>query len=313
MSKTASYLTQTLTLNTGASIPIVGLGVFASRDPSVQAQATPWVLTALQAGYRHIDTAWIYGTEKPVGDAIKASGIPREQLFITTKLPWNHTQRVQWSIDQSLKNAGLDYFDLYLMHWPHSVHFDENEPRPRNPDGQLKLDDTVDFNHTWAEMEKALASGKVRAIGLSNFSIKTLEKLFTTAKVTPAMLQIELHPYLAQNDLLEYCRKKGILVTAYAPTGYSTVRDDPSVGQIAQKHGVTPTQVILSWHVARGAVVIPKSADAQRQIENSQLLTLDPEDTRVIDALDRNERVCNKPDEHGNVWAWSMDRLGWAS
>ncbi|KAH7919561.1 reductase AKOR2 [Leucogyrophana mollusca] len=306
-----AWLSKTLELNTGASVPIVGLGVFASRDPVEQAKATPWILTALQAGYRHIDTAWIYGTEKPVGDAIKASGIPREELFVTTKLPWNHTKRVEWSVEQSLKNAGLDYFDLYLMHWPHSVAFDENEPRPRNPDGQLKLDETGNFNETWAQMEKVLASGKVKAIGLSNFSIQNIEKLLSTAKVMPAMLQVELHPYLAQNDLLAYCKEKGILVTAYAPTGYATVRDDPTVGEIARKYGATPTQIILSWHVGRGTVVVPKSANVDRQKENFGLLTLKEEDVKTIDSLDRNQRMCNKPDEFGNVWGWSMERLGW--
>ncbi|KAH7910557.1 reductase AKOR2 [Hygrophoropsis aurantiaca] len=306
-----AWLSKTLELNTGAAVPIVGLGVFASRDPVEQAKATPWVLTALQAGYRHIDTAWIYGTEKPVGDAIKASGIPRDKLFVTTKLPWNHIKRVEWSVDQSLKNAGLDYFDLYLMHWPHSVVFDENEPRPRNTDGQLRLDDTGNFNDTWTQMEKVLASGKVKAIGLSNFSIKNIEQLLTTAKVIPAMLQIELHPYLAQNDLLSYCKAKGILLTAYAPTGYATVRDDPTVGDIARKYGVTPTQIILSWHVGRGTIIVPKSANADRQKENFELLILNEEDVKTIDNLDRNQRVCNKPDEFGNVWGWSMERLGW--
>jgi len=308
----SEWLTKTLTLNTRAKVPVVGLGVFASRDPVEQAKATPWILTALQAGYRHIDTAWIYGTEKPVGDAIKASGIPREELFVTTKLPWNHGKRVQSSIDQSLKNAGLDYFDLYLMHWPHRVVYDENDARPRHPDGQIKLDETGNFNDTWAEMEKVLASGKAKAIGLSNFSIKTMEELFKTAKVTPAMLQVEMHPYLAQDKLLAYCKEKGIVVTAYAPTGYLTVRQDPTVGEIAKRYGATPTQVILSWHVGRDVVVVPKSADAQRQKENCQILDLSEADVKIIDALNRNQRVCNKPDEFGKVWGWSMERLGWA-
>ncbi|KAG1744635.1 reductase AKOR2 [Suillus paluster] len=307
----SEWLTNTLTLNTGAKVPIVGLGVFASRDPVEQAKAAPWILTALQAGYRHIDTAWIYGTEKPVGDAIKASGIPREELFVTTKLPWNHTKRVQWSIDQSLKNTGLDYFDLYLIHWPHSVAYDENDSRPRNPDGQIKLDETGNFNDTWAEMEKVLASGKVKAIGLSNFSIKTMEELFKTAKVTPAMLQVEMHPYLAQNELLAYCKEKGIVVTAYAPTGYATVREDPTVAEIAGHYGATPTQVILSWHVSRGVVVVPKSADPARQKENCQIFNLSEADVQIINGLERNQRICNKPDESGNVAGWSMEMLGW--
>ncbi|EGN94913.1 hypothetical protein SERLA73DRAFT_155598 [Serpula lacrymans var. lacrymans S7.3] len=298
-------------LNTGASIPVIGFGAWAGRDPAIQAKATSWIFAAIQAGYRHLDTAWIYGTEKPVGDAIKASGVPREKLFVTTKLPWNHTKRVQWSIDQSLKNANLDYFDLYLMHWPHCVVHDEKEPRPRDPDGQLLLDDTGNFNETWAEMEKVLASGKVKAIGVSNFSIKTLEQLLTTASILPAANQVEMHPYLAQNDLLAFCRERGILVTAYAPTGYTVVREDTTIAEIAVKYGATPTQIILSWHVGRGTVVIPKSENIERQKENLGILVLQPEDTQRIDDLDRNQRVCNKPDEVGKVWGWTMDRLGW--
>lgn len=160
-------------------------------------------------------------------------------------------------------------------------------------------------------MEKVLASGKVKAIGLSNFSIKTMEELFKTAKVMPAMLQVEMHPYLAQNELLAYCKEKGITVTAYAPTGYATVREDPTVGEIARHYGATPTQVILSWHVGRGVVVVPKSADAGRQKENCQILNLSEADVQIINGLERNQRICNKPDEFGNVSGWSMERLGW--
>jgi len=200
---------------------------------------------------------------------------------------------------------------LDLQHNSSSHLIYETDPRPRNADGSIKLDETANFNETWAEMEKVLESGKVRAIGVSNFSIKTLEELLKTAKVIPAVNQVELHPYLAQNDLLAYCKEKGILVTAYAPTGYASVREDTTIVSLAAKYGVSPTQIVLSWHVARGTIVIPKSANIERQKENLQLITLEAEDLRQIDALDRNERLCNKPDEAGKVWGWTLERLGW--
>ncbi|KAL0952453.1 hypothetical protein HGRIS_006721 [Hohenbuehelia grisea] len=207
-----------VTLNNGVQIPLIGLGTWAGLDPKDQAAAQAWILSALKSGYRHIDTAQMYSTEKYVGNAIRDSGVPREEIFVTTKLPWNHTHRVKESLDESLANLGLDYVDLFLLHWPQAVFYDASNPFPKNEDGSIR---TIDhqFNETWAEMEKLLGTGKVRAIGVSNFSVKTLEQLLKTSKVVPAVNQVELHPYLAQNDLIAYCKSKGIAVTAYAATG----------------------------------------------------------------------------------------------
>jgi len=183
---------------------------------------------------------------------------------------------------------------------------------PRNPDGTVKVTDDVNFNQSWAEMEKLLDTGKVKAIGVSNFSVKTLEQLLKTAKVVPAMNQVELHPYLVQNDLRDYCKSKGIVLTAYTPSGYSSVRGDPVVNQLAEKYKVTPTQVILAWHIARGNVIVPKSVNDARQKENINLPTLEAEDVAKISALDRNERLCNKADPtNGQVYGWTLEQLGW--
>lgn len=173
------------------------------------------------------------------------------------------------------------------------------------------LDETCDFNDTWKEMEKVLASGKVRSIGVSNFSIKTLGQLSRTAKVIPAVLQVELHPYLAQNELLEWCKDNGITVVAYAATGYSIVREDPIIVTLAKKYDVTSTQIVLSWHIGRGTGLVAKSENTSRQEENLKVIELHEEDARRIDALDKNRRLCAQPDKQGKVFGWTFDRLRW--
>jgi len=294
-------------LNNGVSIPAVGLGVWAGFKPEDISQAKSWVLSALKVGYRHIDTALMYGTEGVVGEAIKESGIPREEIVITTKLPWNHHGSVSESFEISRQNLGVEYIDLYLVHWPQSVIYEDEE----NPLETYKIVDSPTFHDSWAELEKLLASGKVKAIGVSNFSIKTLEELFETAKVTPAVNQVEMHPYLTQNDLVEFCAKKGIIPTAYTPTGYANVRDNPLIVELAAKYKASTAQIVLAWHLARGTVVVPKSANIERQKENINLPTLDAEDVNKITGLDRGERLFNKPDEHGMVWGWTTEQIGW--
>ncbi|KAF8958431.1 NADP-dependent oxidoreductase domain-containing protein [Flammula alnicola] len=299
-------------LNNGVEVPIIGDGSYAPPKPEDQARVKDWILTALKNGYRHIDTAFDYGTEKAVGEAIKASGIPREEIFVTTKLPWNHLGRVRESFETSLANLGTGYIDLYLMHWPQAIVYEEGNSAPKNPDGTYKTTDSVTFNDAWSEMEKLLDTGKVRAIGVSNFSIKNLEKLFKTAKVIPAMNQVELHPYLAQNGLREYCAKKGIVLTAYTPSGYSVVRSDPLIVSLAEKYKVTPTQVIFAWHLSRGTVIVPKSENNERQKENIAVPALSEEDIDKIWALDRGQRICNKANEKtGQVYGWTLEQLGW--
>ncbi|PPQ88565.1 hypothetical protein CVT25_009945, partial [Psilocybe cyanescens] len=265
-------------------------------------------------GFRHIDTAWGYRTEKAVGQAIKESGIPREEIFVTTKLPWHHQTRVRESFEESLADLGTGYIDLYLVHWPQPIAYYEGNDMPKNPDGSYKTESNVSFNDTWAEVEKLLDTGKVRAIGVSNFSVKTLEQLFTTAKIVPAVNQVELHPYLAQNDLRDYCTRKGIVLTAYTPSGYSVVRGDPLIVSLAEKYKVTPTQVILAWHVSRKTVLVPTSKDSTRQKENLTIPNISEVDLAKIWHLDRGQRICNAANpQTGQVWGWTLEQLGWES
>ncbi|KAJ7663840.1 NADP-dependent oxidoreductase domain-containing protein [Mycena polygramma] len=304
-----------LKLNTGALIPAIGLG--AGPDvftPAATKDYEKWFLTALKAGYRHIDTAYLYGTEVYVGAALRASGLPREEVFVTTKLPWYHPKYAARSFDESLNKLGMDYVDLYLIHFPQTIEYPSGYDAPptfREMAENFKVVDTPSFNDTWAELERFHASGRARAIGVSNFSIKTLEQLFKTAKIVPAVNQVELHPYLAQTELLEYCRKKGIVVTAYSPSGHDQVRSDPTIVALAEKYKVTPTQIILAWHLARGVVAVPKSSNAGRQKENITLPTLSVEDVASVTALDRNERIVNKIEANGKNWGWTAEQYGW--
>ncbi|KAF8908095.1 NADP-dependent oxidoreductase domain-containing protein [Gymnopilus junonius] len=305
-------VTRKVKLNNGVEIPIVGSGAYAPPDAD-QVEVKNWILGALKNGFRHIDTARGYGTEKAVGEAIRESGIPREEIFVTTKLPWNRHDAVRESFEESLSDLGLGYIDLYLVHWPQAIEYQPGNDFPTRPDGSAFLNEKVTFNDSWAEVEKLLDTGKVRAIGVSNFSVKTFEQLFKTAKIVPAVNQVELHPYLTQNELREYCTRKGIVLTAYTPSGYSKVRADPLIVSIAEKYKVTPTQVILAWHLSRNTIVVPKSVNSQRQKENITIPTnISEEDLAHIWHLDRGERICNKPDPvTRRVWGWTDVQLGW--
>ncbi|KAJ7762888.1 NADP-dependent oxidoreductase domain-containing protein [Mycena metata] len=294
-------------LNTGADIPAIGLGGGPDGfTPEHVAAAEKWFLTAFEPGYRHFDTAWAYGTEPSLGAALRASKVPREDVFITTKLPWHHPKYVERSFNDSLSRLGVDYVDLYLMHWPQHLEY----PKVWTTG---KVNDEHTFDKTWAEMERLHASGKARAIGVSNFSIQTLEELFKTAKIVPAVNQVEMHPYYADTELIEYCREKGIVVTAYSPTGYQKLRSDPVLVGLAEKYKVSPTQLILAWHVARGVVAVPKSTNVGRQKENLILPALRTEDMASVTALDRKER-CEQwgtfgPD--GKLLGWTAEQFGW--
>jgi len=299
-----------VTLNNGLKMPAIGLGCFSGTTPEEQAKCQAWVLTALQNGYRHLDTAYGYHTEKYVGAAVRESGIPREEIFITTKLTSTHHSRVAAALEESLERAGVDYFDLYLMHWPMAFHYRTDGSGPKRPDGTWDLDDECTFSQTWADMEKLMGTGKVRAIGVSNFSIKNLEILLKTATIVPAVNQVELHPLLAQNDLVKYCKEKGIMLTAYSPTGYAQVSEHPEVVKIAAKHGVSSPQVSLAWHVQRGYTACPKSTNSERQKANLNLPTLDEEDVKILNSLDQNKHLCN----YGPpplVSGWTYEQLGW--
>jgi len=272
-------------LNTGAEIPAVGLGTWQSPPGQVREA----VKVALQKGYRHIDTALAYGNEKEVGLGIKDSGVPRDQIWITTKLdnPWH--KRVAEGLDQSLANLGVDYVDLYLMHWPCSTQPDTNLEK-HWPDW--------DYVKTWLEMQKLAGSGKARNLGVSNFGIKHLEAIAAHPeyKITPAVNQIELHPNNPSPKYLEYCKAKGIHVTAYSCLGStdSPLYKDEDIKALAEQKGKTVQQVLLLWGLQRGTSVIPKSVTASRIEANYALdgWELSKEEFEKLNSLKGRFKVC---------------------
>lgn len=269
----------TIPLNSGTSIPQVGFGVF--QVPAEETEAA--VLTALEAGYRSIDTAAAYRNETAVGAAIKASGIPREELFVTTKL-WNADQGAEEALrafDVSLGKLGLTYVDLYLIHWP-------------APGKQLYVE-------TWQALEKVQAEGSSRAIGVSNFQTHHLREILESSDVVPAVNQIELHPRLAQAELRAFHAEHGIVTEAWSPLAQGAVLNDPTITSIARAHDRTPAQVVLRWHVQLGNVVIPKSVTPERIAANVALFDFELSDEQMaaIAKLDDGTRTGPHPDEFG--------------
>lgn len=283
-----------VTLNTDYKMPVIGLGTWKSAEEKIY-QAVRW---AIKAGYQHVDCAAVYGNEKTVGqalhDAVAEGDIERKNLFVTSKL-WNTAHKpadVRPALEQSLKDLQTDYLDLYLIHWPIA----------EDPLSGEALD--IPQEETWAEMEKAQKDGLVRSIGVSNFTQTKLKDLMDKAEIMPAVNQVEIHPYLAQNDLVEFCRTNQIVVTAYAPLGSGdrpdTMREagepsllaDQVVADIAKKNSATPAQVLIAWGLARGLVEIPKSVQFDRIEENLGALnvTLDGDDMKRLNAIDKTFR-----------------------
>ncbi len=257
-------LKSTIKLNNGVSMPLLGLGVYLMRPGKETYEA---VKAALETGYRLIDTASLYRNEEDVGRAVRDSAIPREEVFITTKL-WNNDHGYDSALrafDASLKRLGLGYIDLYLIHFP--------VPSLRQ--------------ESWRALEKILESGKARAIGVSNYTEQHLNNLLRQSSVVPAVNQVEFSPFLYQRDLLEFCRKHLIQLQAYAPLTAGRLLHDPRITAIAQKHGRTNAQVLLRWAIQHGLVVIPKSTHADRIAENAQVFDfeLTSEEVSALDGL----------------------------
>ena len=268
-------ITSTTKLNNGVEMPWLGLGVFRSEEGTEVENA---VLAALSNGYRSIDTAAIYHNEKGVGKAIKASGIQREEIFLTTKV-WNSDQGYQSTFEafnQSIEKLETDYIDLYLIHWPK---------------GKKSVD-------TWKAMEELYKRGKIRAIGVSNFLVHHLEDFLPECNISPMVNQVEFHPELIQPDLLEYCKKKGIQMEAWSPIMKGRVNTIPVIKGLANKYKKTPVQVVLRWDIQKGIVTIPKSVTPERIISNADVFDfeLSAEDMDKINQLDQNKRIGFHPD-----------------
>ena len=267
----------TVKLNNGVGIPQFGLGVFQMKPEDTRAAT----LEALKVGYRHIDTAEMYGNEREVGEAIRDSGIDRAEIFVTSKLNngFHAPDKALAAFDRSLEVMKFDYLDLFLIHWP--------------------MPAIGDFVETWKALEGINRSGRARAIGVSNFQPHHLERLAAEATGTPAVNQIEIHPYFTQDDVRAFNRDHGIATEAWSPLAQGQVLDDPTIVRIAERLHRTPAQVTLRWHIQRGDIVFPKSVTPRRIAENFALFDfeLTGDDMAAITALHRNGRRGPNPDE----------------
>ncbi|WP_422723786.1 aldo/keto reductase [Isoptericola luteus] len=271
----------TLALNNGTTIPQLGFGTF--KIPPEQTRDL--VLTALETGYRHLDTAQMYRNERGVGEAIAASGVARDELFVTTKLnnAFHAHDDAHAAFDRSLDELGLDHVDLFLIHWP--------------------LPAVDRYVEAWGALEEIYRSGRARAIGVSNFEPHHLRRLLAETTVVPAVNQVEVHPWLGNEDVRAVDAEHDIVTEAWSPLGRGAVLADPTIVRIAADHGRTPAQVVLRWHLQRGDVVFPKSVTPSRIEENFALFDfeLSAADLADITALDRGERVGSHPDEMNNT------------
>lgn len=268
-------LQDTTTLHNGVKMPWFGLGVFKVQEGSEVVES---VKSALRNGYKSIDTAAVYKNEEGVGQALKEAGVPREELFITTKV-WNSDQGYESTLqafETSMEKLGLDYLDLYLIHWPVAGKYKE----------------------TWKALEKLYKDGRVRAIGVSNFHVHHLKDLMADAEIKPMVNQVEYHPHLAQNELLEFCKAEGIQMEAWSPLKQGELLSEPAIVEIAEKHKKSPAQVILRWDLQNEVVTIPKSIKEHRIIENADIFDfeLSAEDMERLNSLNKNERVGPDPD-----------------
>jgi methylglyoxal/glyoxal reductase len=261
-------------LNNGLKMPWLGFGVFQVDDGQEVEQA---VRNALEIGYRSIDTAAVYGNERGVGKAVRESGVPREDIFLTTKV-WNDDQRQKRTLaafEESLARIQTDYVDLYLVHWPVQGFYQE----------------------TWQTMQEIYQSGRAKAIGVSNFMIHHLEDILADSQIVPAVNQVEFHPYLVQPDLLKFCQSHQIQLEAWAPIVKGKIVNEPVAQKLAEKYHKTPAQVVLRWDLQHKVVTIPKSTHANRIAENADIFDfeLSEADMKALDALDEGRRTGPDP------------------
>ena len=273
--KTITDLQGTFELNNGVKMPYFGLGVYLSKDGREVIRA---IDQALEHGYRHIDTASIYKNERGVGEAIKNSSVNRDDIFVVSKV-WNSDQGFNSTLkayDESLKRLDLDYLDLYLIHWP--------------KEGLYK--------DTWKALEKLYKEKRVKAIGVSNFLQHHLEDVMNDSEVVPMVNQMEFHPYLVQQDLLDFCQEKGIQYEAWSPMMQGHIFEMEEFKKLAEKYGKTIAQIVLRWDLQKGVVTIPKSVKKERIISNSEIFDfeLEESDIQLLDAMDQGKRFGPDPD-----------------
>ncbi|WP_250708085.1 aldo/keto reductase [Actinomyces sp. 217892] len=263
----------------GLTIPQLGFGTYKIDDDDAQRA----VSQALEVGYRHIDTAQMYGNEAGVGRALAASALPRDDLFITSKLnnPYHRRADALRTFDETMDRLGLDVLDLFLVHWP------------------LAASEGIDLVETWETMGEILSTGRVRAVGVSNHQPAHLRRIIEATCLTPAVNQVELHPYLRQDELRALHAELGVVTESWSPLGRARLLDDPDLARLAADLGVTPAQVVIRWHLQHGLVVIPKTVHVERMRANADVFsfTLDARSMGLIDALDRGLRTGSHPDE----------------
>ncbi|KAI1089159.1 Aldo/keto reductase [Rostrohypoxylon terebratum] len=311
---------QTFTLNNGVKIPALGFGTFANEG--AKGETFKAVVKALEVGYRHLDCAWFYKNEAEVGEGLRAfleknPSVKREDIFITTKV-WPHLMEpedVKWSLENSLQNFGLDYVDLFLLHWPFAAESDANHLPKLGPDGKyiIKKGLTENLEPTWRAVEELYESKKARAIGTSNWTVVGLKQLLGYAKVKPAVNQIEIHPFLPNQELVDFCFQNDILPAAYSPLGSQDqvpntgekVRTNKTLNEVADRSGRTLAQILLAWGVRRGYVVLPKSSTPSRIESNFDVPEISDADFEAVNSVakGRHTRFVNMKDTFGyDVW-----------